>query len=65
VLSPDRRVDGNSCAAGAVADGTTRDRARARGLDDGAALEKFNAYPFFKALGDAIEPDRRGIICAI
>jgi hydroxypyruvate reductase len=53
-------VDGNSCAAGAVADGTTRDRARARGLDDGAALEKFNAYPFFKALGDAIETGPTG-----
>jgi hydroxypyruvate reductase len=48
-------VDGNSCAAGAVADGTTRDRARARGLEARAALEKFDAYPFFKALGDAIE----------
>ena len=53
-------VDGNSLAAGAVADGTTRDRARAGGLDAGAALEKFDAYPFFKALGDAIETGPTG-----
>jgi glycerate 2-kinase len=48
-------VDGNSPAAGAVADGSTATRARARGLDPCAALEKFDAYPFFCALGDAIE----------
>ncbi len=27
----------------------------ARGLDVRAALDKFDAYPLFKALGDAIE----------
>lgn len=48
-------VDGNSPAAGAVADGTTLARAQASGLNARAALEKFNAYPFFSALGDAIE----------
>jgi glycerate 2-kinase len=48
-------VDGNSGAAGAVVDGTTVERARGRGLDVRAALEKFDAYPFFRALGDAIE----------
>jgi hydroxypyruvate reductase len=48
-------VDGNSCAAGAVVDGSTVERARSRGLDVRAALEKFDAYPLFKALGDAIE----------
>jgi hydroxypyruvate reductase len=48
-------VDGNSCAAGAVVDGSTVKRARSRGLDVRAALEKFDAYPLFKALGDAIE----------
>ena len=53
-------VDGNSSAAGAVADGTTCERARARGLDARAALEKFDAYPFFKALGDAIETGPTG-----
>jgi glycerate 2-kinase len=48
-------VDGNNSAAGAVVDGTTVERARARGLDVRAALEKFDAYPLFSALGDAIE----------
>jgi hydroxypyruvate reductase len=48
-------VDGNSPAAGAVADGSTIERARARGLDARAALGKFDAYPFFKVLGDTIE----------
>lgn len=48
-------VDGNSPAAGGVVDGTTLARARVRGLDASAALEKFDAYPFFSALGDAIE----------
>ena len=53
-------VDGNSPAAGAVADGSTMTRARSRGLDAGAALEKFDAYPFFRALGDAIETGPTG-----
>jgi glycerate 2-kinase len=53
-------VDGNSPAAGAVADGSTMTRARSRGLDAGAALEKFDAYPFFSALGDAIETGPTG-----
>jgi glycerate 2-kinase len=48
-------VDGNSPAAGAVADGNTLERARERGLNADAALKKFDAYPFFSALGDAIE----------
>jgi hydroxypyruvate reductase len=48
-------IDGNSLAAGAVADGSTVDRGRARGLDAQASLEKFDAYPFFAAIGDAIE----------
>jgi hydroxypyruvate reductase len=48
-------VDGNSPAAGAIADGLTVARARSRGLDAGDALRKFDAYPFFSALGDAIE----------
>ena len=48
-------VDGNSPAAGAIVDSSTVDRARARGLDAHAALDGFDAYPFFKALGDAIE----------
>jgi hydroxypyruvate reductase len=48
-------VDGNSPAAGAVADGSTVQRAGERGLDVRAALAKFDAYPLFRALGDAIE----------
>ncbi len=48
-------VDGNSPAAGAVVDGTTLERARGRRLDARAALAKFDAYPFFAALGDAIQ----------
>jgi glycerate 2-kinase len=47
-------IDGNSPAAGAVADGTTMDRARARRLDVKAALSTFNAYPLFETLGDAV-----------
>jgi glycerate 2-kinase len=53
-------VDGNSPAAGAVADGGTLARARTRGLDAFSALEKFDAYPFFKALADAIETGPTG-----
>jgi glycerate 2-kinase len=48
-------VDGNSPAAGAVADGSTIERARALGLDARAALENFDAYRLFNAIGDAIE----------
>jgi glycerate 2-kinase len=48
-------VDGNSPAAGAIVDGSTLERARAKGLVAHAALAKFDAYPFFTALGDAIE----------
>jgi len=47
-------IDGNSVAAGAVVDGTTVERAKARGLDIQAHRRGFNAYPFFEALGDAI-----------
>jgi glycerate 2-kinase len=53
-------VDGNSPAAGAVADGSTMMRAQSSGLDARAALEKFDAYPFFSALGDTIETGPTG-----
>ena len=53
-------VDGNSAAVGAVVDGTTLERARSGGLDARAALRKFDAYPFFEALGDAIETGPTG-----
>jgi hydroxypyruvate reductase len=47
-------IDGNSSAAGAVVDGTTLERAKARGLDPQAHLAGFNAFPFFESLGDAV-----------
>jgi len=53
-------VDGNSPAAGAVADGSTLERAQAMGLDVRAALENFDAYPLFRALGDAVETGPTG-----
>jgi glycerate 2-kinase len=53
-------ADGNSPAAGGVADGTTLARAQSSGLDTRAALEKFDGYPFFSALGDAIETGPTG-----
>ncbi len=53
-------VDGNSPAAGAVVDGTTITRAHAAGLDARTALERFDAYPFFRELGDSIETGPTG-----
>lgn len=53
-------VDGNSPAAGAVVDGSTVERARVRGLDVRAALEKFDGYPVLSAIGDAIETGPTG-----
>jgi glycerate 2-kinase len=47
-------IDGNSPAAGAVVDGTTMERALALGLSPVEALTRFNAYPLFDKLGDAI-----------
>ena len=47
-------IDGNSEAAGAVADGTTIDRALSRGLDAELALSNFDAFPFFHSLQDTI-----------
>jgi len=47
-------IDGNSPAAGALVDGTTLARAEDRGLVAQAHLDTFNAYPFFRALGDEI-----------
>jgi len=47
-------ADGNSPAAGALADHTTLDRARARGLDPERHLAESDAYALFEALGDAV-----------
>ncbi len=47
-------IDGNSLAAGAVADGTTVARARLRGCEPSISLAEFNTSPLFEALGDNI-----------
>jgi len=47
-------IDGNSPAAGAVADGVTLNRARALGLDPVTAFRQSDAYGFFQRLDDAI-----------
>ncbi len=47
-------IDGNSPAAGAVADGNTLDSAKSLGLDPRAAFRKSDAYSFFAKLDDAI-----------
>jgi glycerate 2-kinase len=48
-------ADGNSPAAGAVADQTTWQRALDQNLNPAEALETFNAHPLFQALGDTIQ----------
>jgi len=53
-------IDGHSPAAGSVVDGSTMERALSLGLDPAAALDGFDAYPLFKALGDAIETGPTG-----
>jgi hydroxypyruvate reductase len=47
-------IDGNSPAAGALADSQTVARAPSLGLDPEQALSRFDAYPLFEKLGDAI-----------
>jgi glycerate 2-kinase len=47
-------IDGNSPAAGAVADGETLTRARAARLDPRAASQHSDAYTFFARLDDVI-----------
>ena len=47
-------IDGTSPAAGALADATTVERAKAKGMDAHSALARFDAYPFFTALGDTL-----------
>ena len=47
-------IDGNSPAAGAVADGKTLERASAAGLDPEECFRRSDAYSFFERLGDAI-----------
>jgi glycerate 2-kinase len=47
-------IDGNSSAAGAIADTTTVSRAQSFGFDPEASLAGFNACPLFTALGDSV-----------
>jgi hydroxypyruvate reductase len=47
-------VDGNSPAAGAVADGESLSRANRAGLNVADFLRRSDAYHFFTRLGDAI-----------
>ncbi len=47
-------IDGNSPAAGALADGETLARARAKGLDPVDFQKRSDAFNFFSALDDAI-----------
>jgi glycerate 2-kinase len=47
-------IDGNSPAAGAIVDGITLERSKARGLAANVHLASFNAYPFFDVLGDVV-----------
>jgi glycerate 2-kinase len=47
-------IDGNSPAAGALADGESLGRAHAAGLDAGDFARRSDAYHFFERLGDAI-----------
>lgn len=47
-------IDGNTQAAGAIADPTTVARAHAFGFDPEKSLVEFNACPLFTALGDSV-----------
>ena len=53
-------IDGNSPASGAVADGSTQERAKRHGLDCADFLARFDAYSFFTKLADDIETGPTG-----
>ncbi len=53
-------VDGNSVAAGALADWTTRQRGEQMGLEIQTQLRRLDAYTYFAALGDSIETGPTG-----
>ena len=46
--------DGNTDVSGAIVDGTSWDRALARGLDPAAALGAFDSLPVLAAIGDTL-----------
>ena len=47
-------IDGNSHAAGAIANGETLSRSRAQGLDEEDFRRRSDAFSYFNALGDAL-----------
>jgi glycerate 2-kinase len=53
-------IDGSSPAAGAIADGSTLDRARETGLDPADYFQRSDSYTFFARLGDAIHTGPTG-----
>jgi hydroxypyruvate reductase len=53
-------IDGNSPAAGAVVDGTSIKRAQDLWINPGETLQKFDAFPLFEELGDAIRTGPTG-----
>jgi hydroxypyruvate reductase len=53
-------IDGMSPAAGAVADGTTLERAQKAGLDVAAHFSGFNSFSLFEKLGDVIQTGPTG-----
>lgn len=53
-------VDGNSPAAGAIADGSSLERARALGLDPAGFFIRSDAYNFFARLGDTFDTGPTG-----
>ena len=53
-------IDGNSPAAGAVADETTVPRAAALGLDPEDFEQRSDSYRFFRQLGDLVETGPTG-----
>jgi glycerate 2-kinase len=53
-------IDGNSPAAGALADHTTLARSRALNLDARQHLDRSDAYTFFRALGDSLNTGPTG-----
>jgi hydroxypyruvate reductase len=53
-------IDGNSPAAGAVAGGTTLERAHAAGLNVADHLQRFDSFPLFEKLGDSIHTGPTG-----
>lgn len=53
-------IDGNTKSAGAIADSTTVERARAFGFNPEESLRTFNACPLFTSLGDSVSTGPTG-----